>query len=158
MGFHPAMKSLLGAAMIFCASISLAADNTELTRQVTEAERGFAQTMVERDFEKFASFIADDAVFYGNSAQRGKHAVLAEWQAFFKAEQAPFSWRPEQVDVLDSGTLAHSSGPVIDAKGNVVAHFNSVWRLQAPGVWKVVFDKDCRVCACEKPQDATDKK
>lgn len=158
MSFHIAMKSLLGAAIVFCASISQAADNAELVRQVTEAERGFAQTMADRDVEKFAHFIADEAVFYGNSVQRGKQAVLAEWQAYFKGEQAPFSWRPEQVDVLDSGTLAHSSGPVIDAKGNVVAHFNSVWRLQAPGVWKVVFDKGCRVCACEKPHPSTEKK
>ena len=39
------------------------------------------------------------------------------------------------------GTLAHSTGPVRDSSGLAVARFNSVWRLEAPGVWRVVFDK-----------------
>jgi hypothetical protein len=43
--------------------------------------------------------------------------------------------------VLDSGTLALSSGPVRSPDGKVFARFNSIWRLEAPGVWRVVFDK-----------------
>jgi hypothetical protein len=54
---------------------------------------------------------------------------------------APFSWEPDEVEPLPSGTLAHSSGPVRDASGKPVARFNSIWRLEAPGVWRVIFDK-----------------
>jgi hypothetical protein len=43
--------------------------------------------------------------------------------------------------VLESGTLALSTGPVVDTSGEVVGRFNSIWRLEAPGVWKIVFDK-----------------
>jgi len=42
---------------------------------------------------------------------------------------------------LDSGTLALSSGPVRDPTGKVVARFNSIWRQEPGGVWRVVFDK-----------------
>lgn len=43
--------------------------------------------------------------------------------------------------MLGDGTLAHSSGPVRDASGKPIARFNSVWRQEAPGVWRVVLDK-----------------
>ena len=62
---------------------------------------------------------------------------------FHDEAEAPFSWEPEVVEVLPSGTLAHSSGPVKDPQGTVVATFNSVWRLEADGRWRVVFDKGC---------------
>jgi len=48
--------------------------------------------------------------------------------------------------VLDSGTLAHSSGPVMSPDGNVFGMFNSVWRLEPDGRWRVIFDKGCDVC------------
>jgi hypothetical protein len=43
------------------------------------------------------------------------------------------------VEVLVSGELAHSSGPVRDPSDKVVLRFNSVWRQEAPGVWRVIF-------------------
>jgi ketosteroid isomerase-like protein len=45
-------------------------------------------------------------------------------------------------------TLALSSGPVRDASGRRVGTFNSVWRREGDGRWRVVFDKGCRVCEC----------
>ena len=49
--------------------------------------------------------------------------------------------------MLASGTLAHSSGPVRDRAGKLVSRFNSVWRQESPGVWRIVFDKGCELCA-----------
>jgi len=67
--------------------------------------------------------------------------VLAGWRAYFGGPRAPFSWAPDQVEVLADGSLAHSSGPVLNPAGTAVARFNSVWRQEAPGIWRVVFDK-----------------
>jgi ketosteroid isomerase-like protein len=47
------------------------------------------------------------------------------------------------VQVLDSGTLAISSGPVKDPAGKAVGTFNSIWRRDKDGQWRVVFDKGC---------------
>jgi hypothetical protein len=47
------------------------------------------------------------------------------------------------VEVLDSGTLALSSGRVRDPQGTRVGTFNSVWRRASGGRWKIVFDKGC---------------
>ena len=45
------------------------------------------------------------------------------------------------VEVLESGNLALSSGPVRNASGEEVGRFNSIWRKEADGTWRVVFDK-----------------
>ena len=51
-----------------------------------------------------------------------------------------------EVEVLTSGTLGYTSGPVYDPKGNRIGTFNSVWQRQADGTWKIVFDKGCPPC------------
>jgi len=48
-------------------------------------------------------------------------------------------------------TLALSSGPVHDAKHKLIGRFTSIWRQEAPGVWRIVFDKGTDVCDCAKP-------
>ncbi len=100
--------------------------------------------MADRDLEAFGAFVSEEAIFFGaGGALRGREAVVEGWGPFFEGPQAPFSWEPETVEVLESGTLAHSSGPVKDPQGNIVATFNSIWRLEADGKWRVVFDKGC---------------
>ncbi|HWJ04168.1 MAG TPA: nuclear transport factor 2 family protein [Steroidobacteraceae bacterium] len=111
-------------------------------QQVLAAERDFARSMADRDRAAFARFVADEAIFFGaGEPLRGKAQVVEGWSNYFEGTAAPFSWAPDQVEVLASGTLALSTGLVRDPQGKVVARFNSVWRLEAPGEWRVVFDK-----------------
>ncbi len=122
------------------------------TRQVEAAERAFAQTMADRDVAAFASHLSEQAVFFnGPQVLNGKAAVATAWTRFFEKKDAPFSWAPDHVVVLADGTLAHSTGPVRDPSGRPIARFNSVWRLEAPGVWRVVFDKGQSWEEPEKP-------
>jgi ketosteroid isomerase-like protein len=121
------------------------------TEQVRAAEIAFAQTMADRDFDAFMSHIAYEAVFVSSEgALRGVGAIGAGWSRFFDDDVAPFSWMPDLVEVLDSGDLALSSGPVLDPEGQRIGTFNSIWR-RGEGGWKVVFDKGCPPCDCEKP-------
>ena len=134
------------AALTAC-STPLRVDPKALEQQVVDTERTFAKTMADRDLAAFARFLSDETVFFsGPTPLRGKAAVTAYWKRFYDQPAAPFSWQPERVQVLDSGTLALSTGPVFDASGKRVASFTSVWRLEAPGVWRIVFDKGCN-CA-----------
>lgn len=117
--------------------------------QVRAAETAFAKSMADRNPAAFAALIADDAVFFGGKGvTRGKAAVAADWKRFFDGPAAPFSWAPAEVEVLASGTLGYSSGPVFDPKGNRIGTFNSVWQRQGDGTWKIVFDKGCPPCEC----------
>jgi ketosteroid isomerase-like protein len=109
--------------------------------EVFAAERAFARSMAERDFAAFGRHVAEDCVFFGATALRGREAVLAAWKPFFDGAQAPFSWEPDQVEVLASGDLALSTGLVKNPDGAVTARFNSIWQRQADGRWLVIFDK-----------------
>ncbi len=98
--------------------------------------------MADRDFDAFLAFISPEAVFFdGNEPIRGRDAIATAWAPYFEGPQAPFSWHPDVVEVLESGTLALSSGPVRRATGEEVGRFNSIWRKDADGRWRVVFDK-----------------
>jgi ketosteroid isomerase-like protein len=121
------------------------------TAQVRAAETAFAKSMADRDLAAFTALLADDTVFWGGKgALRGKAAVAADWKRFFDGPAAPFSWAPSEVEVLTSGTLGYTSGPVYDPKGTRIGTFNSVWQRQADGTWKIVFDKGCPPCECAK--------
>ena len=142
--------SLLGA----CAAPSPrgTADLARAEREVADTERAFAKSMADRDFAAFQSFLSSDAVFFsGPKALRGKQQVADAWRRFYEKPEAPFSWQPEQVQVLDSGDLALSTGPVRDPAGKLFATFTSIWRREAPGQWRIVFDKGAEVCDCAKP-------
>jgi ketosteroid isomerase-like protein len=126
------------------------ADLAVLTSQVIETERAFARTMATRDFKAFVSFVSAEAVFFtGDKPLRGRQAVADRWKTYYEKPEAPFSWEPEKVEVLDSGTLALSTGPVRDPTGKLVGAFTSIWRLEEPGKWRIVFDKGNPVC--DKP-------
>jgi len=154
-GFKTTRRTLVCGAAASAALGAFAqtqADAVALREQVFATERAFAKTMADRDHRAFKSFLADETVFFSaTQALRGKQAVADAWKRFYDKPDAPFSWEPDEVEVLPSGTLAHSSGPVRDPAGKVVARFNSVWRQEAPGVWRIVFDKGCELCDCVKP-------
>jgi ketosteroid isomerase-like protein len=140
---------LVLVALLASACAPSTPDNSELERQVLETEGAFARTMAERDHALFTTFLADEAIFFsGDEPIRGKEAIATDWKPFFEAPAAPFSWTPEHVEVLDSGTLALSSGPVFNPEGDRIATFTSIWRLEAPATWRIVFDKGAPVCTC----------
>ena len=142
--------ALLSLLLLGCAAAPPApepVDRTALQHQVMDTERAFAKTMADRDHAAFTSFLSSETVFFGSSrVLHGKQEVADAWQRFYDKPAAPFSWEPAQVEVLDSGTLALSTGPVHDPQGKLIATFNSIWRLEAPGVWRIVFDKGSEIC------------
>jgi ketosteroid isomerase-like protein len=137
--------ALAGALASAAGAASLG--NAELTDELRKTESAFAKTMADRDHAAFTSFLADDTVFMGRQTLRGKAAVAAAWKRFYDGTRAPFSWNPERVEVLDSGMLGMTSGPVYDENGQRTGTFNSVWRRDKDGRWRIVFDIGCPPCA-----------
>jgi ketosteroid isomerase-like protein len=131
---------------------ALAADgagNAELAARLRATEEAFAGTMADRDHAAFVSFVADEAVFFGQRGElRGRDAVAAAWKPLFEGAAAPFSWQPEVATVLDSGGLGLTSGPVFAPDGKRIGTFNSVWRREPDGSWKIIFDRGCPDCEC----------
>jgi ketosteroid isomerase-like protein len=136
------MRAAVAAFALLAGAVNAEPDRAALARQVAETERAFARSMAERDHRAFGGFLSEQAVFFaGATVLRGRAAVAAGWKGYFEGPTAPFSWAPDQVEVLGDGTLALSTGPVRDAAGRTIARFNSIWRLEAPGDWRIVFDK-----------------
>lgn len=149
------LKKLMAAgslALLATASAAAPPANADLKKQVADTERAFAATMKARDHAAFSKFLSDEAVFFmGAAPLHGKQAVATAWQRFYDKPAAPFSWEPDEVEVLASGTLAISSGPVYDPGGKLISRFSSIWRQEAPGQWRIVFDRGVEVCDCKKP-------
>lgn len=139
---------LVGASgTVLLSAASVAAAPRDRAAEVRAAETAFAKTMADRDLKAFEGYVSKEGVFFGAKGPlRGRAAIVERWKQFFDGPDAPFSWGPETVEVLASGKLALTSGPVHDPKGALIGTFNSIWRLESDGKWRVVFDKGCPVC------------
>jgi ketosteroid isomerase-like protein len=148
------MKIHAPGARVFCAlwlmalavNAPAAESLAELTEQVRATEIAFAKTLADRDLQKFTSMIAPDVIWLGDKPLRGPAAVIESWKNYFEGPGAPFSWKPELVEVQDGGRLALSTGPVMDPAGKRVGTFTSIWRREPSGAWKIIFDRGCPVC------------
>ena len=130
----------------------------DLVEDVRCREIGFSKSVETQDVTLFASFIDADARFVSNVVTHGPEAIAAAWGVFFTKGGPTIKWRPQFVEVLETGTLALTRGPyrmvTIDEQGKMAEHwgtFNSVWRLQENGEWNVVFDAGSP--ASEAPAD-----
>ncbi|MCV2355590.1 nuclear transport factor 2 family protein [Paucibacter sp. B2R-40] len=150
------MKALcIGAAFPIVLSVQAAPLEPSLAKgwqaEVAAAECAFAASMAQRDFAAFEQRVSEQAIFFGAADPLlGKSAVLAGWKTYFEAQLAPFSWAPDEVVVSPDGSLAHSSGLVRDPKGGLLMRFNSVWRQESPGVWRVVVDRASPLTAADR--------
>jgi len=124
----------------------LAADAAD----VKAAETAFAKTMADRKLDRFADFVAEDAVFNGGRPHIGKAAVLAAWKPFFDGPQAPFSWAPDAVAATADGRHAISTGLARDAAGKVISRFTTIWRKDTDGRWRVAVDQGVDAPDCAK--------
>jgi ketosteroid isomerase-like protein len=156
-GTQAAAAALVALALAGGAFPALAADTAALAAKVRAREEAFAKTMADRDLAAFATFVDEEAVFLGRTELRGRAAVIEGWKHYFEGKAAPFSWKPDRVHVVDSGTLAVSQGPVFDPDGTRSGIFTSTWRLGRDGEWRVVLDSGCPPCACG-PEPAKEKK
>jgi ketosteroid isomerase-like protein len=147
------MRRLTGMVLLplglAVAARAQALDPDALAATVRAREAAFAKTMADRDHEAFARFVSEEAVFIGATALRGRAAVAEGWQKYFTGPTAPFSWAPDRVEVVASGDLALSAGPVFDPAGKRIGTFHSTWRHEKDGVWRIVLDIGCPSCDCQ---------
>ena len=120
----------------------------QMRQQIVDTEKAFA-AMAASDgvgiaFEHFA---ADDVVMHrGNRLIKGK-TELQEYFAKQTLTDVKLSWEPTYTDVSACGDLAYTYGPYTfsakDTSGaeiNDTGFFHTVWKRQAYGEWKFVWD------------------
>lgn len=145
------LLAALGASALH-AEAPLSADDFAARREeVRRTELAFAAAVMENRPADFAALLDDEAVFVGGAGvTRGRDAIVAAWAGFFTEGRPYFEWHPEIVELSADGDLGLTRGPwtlrATAPDGTVREQsglFNSVWRRQGDGSWRIVFDAGC---------------
>jgi ketosteroid isomerase-like protein len=137
---------------IFCISCTKTpqSESDRWKAEVEKAESDFQAMAAEKGIhDAFVAFAADDAVILrGDSLLSGKKAIGDYYQLRESANmQVTVTWKPDFVEVSSSGDLAYTYGGYVyhttDTLGNKHVFkgiFHTVWKRQADGSWKYVWD------------------
>ncbi len=133
--------------LISCTCPDQVADE-KTAAEVDAAERDFAEYVAQHGVsEGFLAFAADNAVIKrGDSLIIGKQAI-SDYINSQPPMEGSLEWEPDFVEVSKSGDLAYTYGNYTyttkDSLGNDQVYsgvFHTVWKRQADGSWKYVWD------------------
>ncbi len=118
--------------------------------EIMATEIEFAAMVENEGLEKaFLTYAADDAVLKRNNTLIiGKEALRESYENNdSEIDKVTLTWKPDFVDVSLSGDLGYTYGKYVytitDSLGNsnaVDGFFHTVWKRQAEGKWKFVWD------------------
>jgi ketosteroid isomerase-like protein len=131
-------RSVVAAAAVLCLAL---ADMPPALTSLIDAERAFAKMSVDKGTrEAFLQNLADESLLFTPGPTPGK-------MYYRNRPQMPqqLRWAPEFADVSAAGDLGYTSGPWEISKtasepATGFGHFNSIWRIQKDGSWKVEVD------------------
>jgi len=139
--------------LMACVSVSAAAAQTPdlkaAAAAIMKADSDFNQSVADRNRERFLSLIADVTTFNGGTSDEihGRGAVMKEWSRFFDKDGPTLTWKPTKAEVVGAGDVGYTTGTSVfrgrgpDGKpAERRGQYITVWRKQADGSWKVVFD------------------
>ena len=112
-----------------------------------QADRDFAKATAERGLEGWVEYFAEDGVSLGEKPAVGREAIRAAFKTLFDNPSFRLEWAPVKAGILPSGTVGYTEGRATSyrtgPKGEKLVRHSSyvtVWKKQADGSWKVVFD------------------
>ena len=122
------------------------ADQEALKAELVRTEAEFFQHALENGFGPgLHAYMAEDA-FIANSLILGRDAQAAKVKAEAgKARPNVIRWKPLRADVAASGDLGYTwgvaeSGPSKDGPFKPYGIYVTIWKRQADGKWKFVYD------------------
>lgn len=144
------MKHILTLALLIslvsCQSKQSRIDQSK--KEIIQAEEAFAKMAADSGIQAaFTEFAADSAVIRQNKKLvKGKADIYKHYgQDVFK--NASLQWTADFVDVAASGELGYTYGHYIfigfdslNKADTSKGYFHTVWKKQADGKWKFVWD------------------
>ncbi len=131
------LKTILTAALALTAASSAFAAPETPVRQIEAAERAFAADAPAMGIKgSFLKHMADDAMVFDPAPASAKAVYGA------RPDQGPtkLEWQPAWVVAARSGELGLSTGPVgFDGKRGG-SWYASIWRKDADGQWRWIYD------------------
>lgn len=140
------MKSMLVAVGLAAFGVTLyqtlppAAPASEAA--VRQADETWAKAVAAKSVEQTLAMYDPDAVTAGSAMfpARGVAAFRSSWASVFAQPGFNLTWRMDAVVVLESGSIAYSSGRWSSTGPDVTGPYLAVWRKQPDGQWKVLID------------------
>lgn len=112
-----------------------------------QADRDFNKATQEERLDGWMQFMADDVVLLRTKPVVGKEAARAELKEEWDDPAHSLTWEPKHAELFKSGKFGFTSGRWIyhgkNEKGESLqleGDYLTVWKLQADGSWKVVYD------------------
>lgn len=137
---------LLGMLLLGCGSHNQ--DLEKWKKEIVEVEKAFNDMAQQEGLVKaFEFFAANDGVIRrSKKIIKGKEAIR-KWYENDVQPNETLTWKPTFVDVSKSGDLAYTYGNFTftfpDSLGNMKQNtgiFHTVWKRQADGSWRFVWD------------------
>lgn len=142
------MRGILLAGLLAIAAGAAHAANAPVTpKPVVEAERAFAADGMARGVrDSFLDHMSDDAIVFGP----GPIGAKAVYSARPPSKPGVLDWWPVWAGISRSGDLGFTTGPYT-VNGQLGAYYFTVWKKQADGSWKWIFDGGASVDAAGAP-------
>ena len=142
---------LLLSVLFYSCNTNMKQDSIEKWKnEIVDTEQEFAEMALNEGIPKaFLTYAAEDAVLMrNNSLIIGIEALKENYKnKNLDSGTVSLTWKPDFVDVASSGDLGYTYGKYVytttDSIGNtntVEGIFHTVWKRQADGKWKFVWD------------------
>lgn len=125
------------------------AQKDSVQNEIEQSEKAFNDMARSKGIaEAFYHFAAEDAIIKreNDTLIKGRDNIK-KYYSNPKHKNASVHWKPDFVDVSKDGTMAYTYGKyvwtVIDSTGKATDYkgvFHTVWKKQADGTWKYVWD------------------
>ncbi len=137
------LTSFVFALICFGAPAALARDAAVSADPVIAAERAFAADAAVRGWAAaFRSAAAADAITLSPDPVNA-HEQLVQFEG---DGETTLDWRPAYAGIAQSGDFGFTTGPFqFRGRDGIVGHYFTVWRRQADGSWKWIFDAGTEV-------------
>ncbi len=143
--------TLLVSVLIYSCNTNMKKDSIEKWKsEIVDTEQEFAEMSLKEGIPKaFLTYAAEDVVLLRNNSLIIGLDSLRESYKNKKSEleKVSLTWKPDFVDVASSGDMGYTYGKYVytttDSIGNknvVEGVFHTVWKRQADGNWKFVWD------------------
>ncbi len=149
------MKNYIKAVLVIltlgisaCENSSDAKKMEKWKAEIVAVEKEF-NDMAQRDglVKAFEFYAAEDGVIRRKKKVIQGKAAITQWYKEDVRPNETLTWKPTFVDVSKSGDIAYTYGDFVftypDSTGNTKTNtgiFHTVWKRQANGEWKFVWD------------------